>query len=894
VKCVKILILICWIVALFGNQKVFAQFVGGNNDGFSDSYQCAINLNGNNVFTLGSVKGSATFCNFATETYSVTVSGATANTTYLWSVPSGATITSGQGTTTVLVTFGTINGNVTVNATNDCQTISSFLAVSSSNCVFYAGGSNDGFSDITDCATNLNGGSVFIPGPVVGSTTFCNFATEAYSITVGGTTSTTGYNWTVPVGATITSGQGTNSILVTFGNTNGNVAVAVSNACQTINVSLSVSAANCIFYAGGSNDGFSDVTDCASNLNGGSVFIPGPVVGSTTFCNFATEAYSITVGGSTSTTGYNWTVPVGATITSGQGTNSILVTFGNTNGNVAVAVSNSCQTINVSLPVSAANCIFYAGGSNDGFSDITDCASNLNGGSVFIPGPVVGSTTFCNFATEAYSITVGGSTSTTGYNWTVPVGATITSGQGTNSILVTFGNSNGNVAVAVSNSCQTINVSLAVSATNCIFYAGGSNDGFSDITDCASNLNGGSVFIPGPVVGSTTFCNFATEAYSITVGGSTSTTGYNWTVPVGATITSGQGTNSILVTFGNTNGNVAVAVSNSCQTINVSLAVSATNCIFYAGGSNDGFSDVTDCASNLNGGSVFIPGPVVGSTTFCNFATEAYSITVGGSTSTTGYAWTVPAGATITNGQGTNTILVTFGIAGGNVSVAVSNACQTINVSLAVSPTSCIFYEGGSNDGFSVTLAFNIPLPIQLVSFEAGVEGNFVQLLWATASELNNNFFTIDRSSDGQHFESIGKVDGAGTTSLRRNYSFLDKNPYQGRSYYQLRQTDFDGHNSYSWIVAVNIHSDLFGLVSLYPNPVGGNQVVVIKYLASQEGPLSLSLVDITGKLLFQGIKTVLAGENEFLLTLPFESSGVYILTFQGPDKSESIRILRL
>ncbi|MEQ8425537.1 MAG: T9SS type A sorting domain-containing protein, partial [Cyclobacteriaceae bacterium] len=522
----------------------------------------------------------------------------------------------------------------------------------------------------------------------------------------------------------------------------------------------------------------------------------------------------------------------------------------------------------------------------------TDCASNLNGGSVFIPGPIVGSSTFCDFATETYSISVAGATSETTYTWSVPGGATITSGQGTTSILVTFGNTSGNVSLDVANPCESINVSLPVSTTACLFYAGGDNDGFSNTTDCASNLNGGSTFVPGPIAGSTAFCDFATESYSITVAGATSETTYLWGVPTGATVTSGQGTNSILVTFGNTAGNVSVDVSNPCETINVALAVSSTSCLFYAGGINDGFSTATDCASNLNGGSTFIPGPIVGSTAFCDFASEAYSITVAGATAETTYAWTAPPGATVTSGQGTNAILIAFGNTAGNVSVAVSNPCETINVQLAVAPTSCIFYAGGVSDGFAFALAGNIPLPIELVSFEAQLVKGSVILKWVTASELNNDFFTVERSVDGEKFDPVITIPGAGTTELQKTYTAEDTHPHPGKSYYRLSQTDYDGTTTYSRVVLVDVAEELNGVVALYPNPVNNNEVITLDYYSSSSASIAVSIMDVEGRLIYTTSADVQPGNNTISMTAEFYAGGVYILQVQGPSRNQVFRLV--
>jgi len=756
----------------------------------------------------------------------------------------------------------------------------------------YTGDSADGFSNTIGCIQNLNGATGFIPGPIVGSPIFCAFASEAYSITVAGATPTTTYTWAVPAGSTITSGQGTNSVLITFGGVAGNVSVDVMNECSTIIVLLPVTVGGCQFFAGGDNDGFSNVIGCIQNLNGGSGFIPGPIVGSTTFCAFASEAYMITVGGATPTTTYIWSAPVGSTITSGQGTNSVLITFGGVAGNVSVDVANECSTINVFLPVTVGSCQFFAGGDSDGFSNVIGCIQNLNGGSGFIPGPIVGSTTFCAFASEAYSITVGGATPTTTYTWTAPAGSTITSGQGTNSVLITFGGVAGNVSVDVANECSTINVFLPVTVGSCQFFAGGDSDGFSNVIGCIQNLNGGSGFIPGPIVGSTTFCAFASEAYTITVGGATPTTTYTWSAPVGSTITSGQGTNSVLITFGGVAGNVSVDVTNECSTINVLLPVTVGICQFFAGGDNDGFSNVIGCIQNLNGGSGFIPGPIVGSTTFCAFASEAYSITVGGATPTTTYTWTAPAGSTITSGQGTSSVLISFAGTAGTVSVQVTNECSSVNVNLPITLSSCIFYAGGVSDGFAFTIVVNSPLPVQLISFNANVLNEKVQLNWVTASELNNKSFTVERSQNGLDFSPILTLDGAGTTNLKTTYRAEDKNPFPGLSYYRLLQVDFDGTKSYSSVVAVRISENNLGVTAIYPNPVRPDEFLTINYSADADGELNIQCTDLTGRLMLSQTFRIKLGANKIEIRIPVSAAGVYILNLSSNDKNEKVKIV--
>ncbi|MCW5910075.1 MAG: hypothetical protein KIT62_03315 [Cyclobacteriaceae bacterium] len=116
------------------------------------------------------------------------------------------------------------------------------------------------------------------------------------------------------------------------------------------------------------------------------------------------------------------------------------------------------------------------------------------------------------------------------------------------------------------------------------------------------------------------------------------------------------------------------------------------------------------------------------------------------------------------------------------------------------------------------------PLPIELISFDAIAENEKVSLRWVTASELNNDFFTVQRSADGVEFTSLGIVDGQGTTQKATTYNFVDDTPVAGINYYRLKQTDFDGTSGFSGIVAVNLNLEW----SVYPNPVSYGTTVTI------------------------------------------------------------------
>ena len=143
-------------------------------------------------------------------------------------------------------------------------------------------------------------------------------------------------------------------------------------------------------------------------------------------------------------------------------------------------------------------------------------------------------------------------------------------------------------------------------------------------------------------------------------------------------------------------------------------------------------------------------------------------------------------------------------------------------------------------------------LPIELISFDANVlENETVRLNWATASEENNAFFTVERSADGQNFEAISFIDGAGVSNQIQYYQYLDKQPLSGYSFYRLKQTDYSGEFDYSEVRSVFVEISNQAEYVLYPNPIDKGEEVQIRYRVSQDKTVSLQVYDLNGKVLF-------------------------------------------
>ncbi len=141
---------------------------------------------------------------------------------------------------------------------------------------------------------------------------------------------------------------------------------------------------------------------------------------------------------------------------------------------------------------------------------------------------------------------------------------------------------------------------------------------------------------------------------------------------------------------------------------------------------------------------------------------------------------------------------------------------------------------GSDNDGYIDNLILNegaFPLPIELILFDAILVNHkgkeTVDLFWKTATEVNNDHFTIERSSDATNWEIVGQVNGAGNSSATLSYDLTDTDPLTGLSYYRLKQTDFDGRQSYSSVRVVNNNSPGSAPFITYPNPTK-NQITIV------------------------------------------------------------------
>jgi len=352
-------------------------------------------------------------------------------------------------------------------------------------------------------------------GAISGTTAICNPLKTLFTYSVAAVQGASSYTWTVPVGATIIGSSNGTSISVRF--VDANVQVG-------INGPITVTPNN----SNGCGNPAPSVLNISVNIT--VPVTPPSISGATKVCPGDIVTYSI--ANVARATSYNWSVPSGASILSGAGSNVITVQYTSVvGGTLSVIAVNSCGT----SPARTAT-----------------ITQNILPAAASISGPIDG---LCGLTGVVYSVTpVSGAVS---YVWTVPSGASIVGSSSGSSIVVDFSGSftTGSVTVAASNNCGTGLVrSLSVKAVP---------------------------GLPGAISGPTTACTSSSgNVYSIsTVSGATS---YTWTVPGGATINSGQGSKIISVTFGSvpsSTGIVTVKASNACGLSAVKvLSVATINC----------------------------------------------------------------------------------------------------------------------------------------------------------------------------------------------------------------------------------------------------------------------------------------------------------------------------
>ncbi len=195
----------------------------------------------------------------------------------------------------------------------------------------------------------------------------------------------------------------------------------------------------------------------------------------------------------------------------------------------------------------------------------------------------------------------------------------------------------------------------------------------------------------------------------------------------------------------------------------------------------------------------------------------------------------------------------------------------------------------GNSNPWAISLNAT-PLPVELVNFDAKLVEKRVKLSWTTASEINNDFFTVERADkDLTKFDFIAKVNSyMHNSTVMLNYETWDENPLQGLQYYRLKQTDMDGEFTYSDLRPVYVGAvKSFEITNVYGNSLNNGQFQ-IEFVYDSELPLSAIITDATGRVIYnQGGIPAVPGMNKIQLDQSL-SQGIYFIILQNQEKKVS------
>lgn len=182
-------------------------------------------------------------------------------------------------------------------------------------------------------------------------------------------------------------------------------------------------------------------------------------------------------------------------------------------------------------------------------------------------------------------------------------------------------------------------------------------------------------------------------------------------------------------------------------------------------------------------------------------------------------------------------------------------------------------------------------LPVELISFKGeSIEGS-IELTWETESEINNDFFTVEKLDEKNNFKELIKIPGTGNSDTSKKYLTYDFHPTRSLSYYRLKQTDFDGKHEYLKIIVVQYVGQHLNKFEVFPNPIS-NGFINIRYFGLGE-PVSVFLTDLGGHVILETTLASSEGTRMEIIEVPQSiSKGLYLVVLQQSGLTNSQTII--
>lgn len=241
------------------------------------------------------------------------------------------------------------------------------------------------------------------------------------------------------------------------------------------------------------------------------------------------------------------------------------------------------------------------------------------------------------------------------------------------------------------------------------------------------------------------------------------------------------------------------------------------------------------------------------------------------------------------NGQGTNDL--------SKVRLLVDNDALFAFGATSIAPTTYnqttgiveFTHDFNSSSGFFFTLGTvdlgNAALPIELTYFEAELINEEVQLSWETVTEINNDYFIVERSVDAENWEYIGEVKGAGNSVENIQYNLIDEKPLKGTSYYRLKQTDFDFNHTYSNIEVIENNTANYSITA-YPNPTKQNIKIDFDFIEGYK----IELFNNIGQKMRVNYRAKNEGVILFMEDLP---EGLYFVNVINDGETQVMKVVK-
>ncbi|OFX17738.1 MAG: hypothetical protein A2033_04280, partial [Bacteroidetes bacterium GWA2_31_9] len=193
------------------------------------------------------------------------------------------------------------------------------------------------------------------------------------------------------------------------------------------------------------------------------------------------------------------------------------------------------------------------------------------------------------------------------------------------------------------------------------------------------------------------------------------------------------------------------------------------------------------------------------------------------------------------------------------------------------------FNTAATNNTTRLKLIFDTnPLPITLLSFTAECNNKNTELQWITASEINNNYFIIEKSSDGTNFYEVSKINGKGNSNKVTTYNYTDLTFSEDINYYRLKQVDIDGKYSFSKTIVNSCNPSKEPIV-FYEN----NKINILNI---DDTYISISLIDLQGKTIYK--ESINVQNDEYTIDIPELPTGVYLININSSNNSLTEKIV--